>query len=180
MKSRTAAYVAAATMLVLIAACGTSKGIAQNGGNNRSNDSGETAAVQFERIIQIANSGVRIPVAKVIRSSGGLSAFMRSLATGLASEHSLPAIDFSRDVVLAICIGERKSGGYSVSVRKIDSDSNVATVYVTVHTPAPGRMVTLALTEPCVLVRAPLANQKVRFVYENGNDEPDTYGLKTK
>lgn len=64
-----------------------------------------------------------------------------------------PAVDFSRETVLALFMGQRPSGGYSVSVEAMRQVGSEVYVDVRFSEPAPGTMVSQALTSPWTMVR---------------------------
>jgi hypothetical protein len=66
-----------------------------------------------------------------------------------------PAIDFSQKSVLAVYMGEQRTGGYSVAVTSITRENGRLTVTVRQTRPGPGAITTMALTQPFHLVRIP-------------------------
>jgi hypothetical protein len=71
----------------------------------------------------------------------------------LRQASSIPTVDFNKDRVAIFFIGQRKSGGYTVSIRGIykNADSN-GMVMLNEMTPAEGSVQTMALTQPWVMV----------------------------
>ncbi len=72
-----------------------------------------------------------------------------------AGETGTPDIDFDRDGVLLIRMGEKPSGGYAIALSPERSCVRDRTAYVAVQwiEPDEGAMVTQALTRPYLLVR---------------------------
>jgi hypothetical protein len=65
----------------------------------------------------------------------------------------LPMVDFTKDRVAIFFLGERSSGGYTVSVQSMMSKGGAtAEVMLNEMTPAEGSMRTMALTAPWVMV----------------------------
>ncbi|WP_116788076.1 protease complex subunit PrcB family protein [Flavobacterium psychrotrophum] len=63
-----------------------------------------------------------------------------------------PKINFETNKVVALFMGQKRTGGYSISVRKITVNGNTTTVSVKRSTPE-GNMVTMALTAPyCIAI----------------------------
>jgi len=65
----------------------------------------------------------------------------------------VPRVDFQRETVVALFVGARSSGGYSVSVERVTQENGELYLDVVFGSPAPGSITTQALTSPWVLVR---------------------------
>lgn len=66
-----------------------------------------------------------------------------------------PAMDFSQHSVLAVYMGEKRSGGYAIEVTGVEVAGGKLKVTVRQTSPGPGAMVTQALTQPYHMVRIP-------------------------
>lgn len=66
---------------------------------------------------------------------------------------ALPSVDFSRETVVAVFVGQQSTGGYSVSVRSLSVESGDLYVDLTITKPNPGSITTQALTSPWVMIR---------------------------
>ncbi|KAF2519250.1 protease complex subunit PrcB family protein [Flavobacterium salilacus subsp. salilacus] len=65
----------------------------------------------------------------------------------------VPEVDFSKNSVVAVFMGQKRSGGYSITIKKVEIDGNTANILVKNTVPEPGAMVTMALTAPyCMAV----------------------------
>ena len=62
------------------------------------------------------------------------------------------AADNSGVVVVTVASGMRSSGGYGISIAKVEIDGNDATITVEESLPDPGSLVTMALTYPIARV----------------------------
>lgn len=71
-------------------------------------------------------------------------------------------IDWRSEQLIAIHLGQRNSGGYTVRVEALDSGKNGETIIRYREYP-PGGLVTQELTSPFVIVRLPRAAGKLRF-----------------
>lgn len=76
-----------------------------------------------------------------------------------------PAVDFDSQMVIGVFMGEQSSGGYGIRIDRIIETADSLRVEAVLHRPAPGSMVTLALTQPWVIVRLPRYDGPVRFHY---------------
>jgi hypothetical protein len=98
-----------------------------------------------------------------------------------AAADGVPAVDFSRETLVLVEMGRKPTGGYflelkSTKARVLDDSAQVELVW---NVPAPGAMVTQALTSPCILIALPRnssysrvlildQNGRVRLTWETG------------
>lgn len=73
------------------------------------------------------------------------------------STEKMPTIDFTKAYVVAVFLGEKPTGGYSVSVEKITDSSDIRTVSVRTEKPGEGCVTTEALTSPYQFIRVLLS-----------------------
>lgn len=74
-----------------------------------------------------------------------------------------PAVDWTRDMVLGVVLGDRPSGGYSVNIAKIEGTSDGLRVWAAEIRPVPGAMQAAVVTSPFHLVSVPRHAGKVEF-----------------
>ncbi len=77
----------------------------------------------------------------------------RGISTVCDGVSIIPKIDFSKETVIAVFMGEKNTGGYSIEITKIIDKTDKVIVYVNETTPKPGDLVTLALTQPYHIVK---------------------------
>ena len=63
-----------------------------------------------------------------------------------------PEVDFKKEMVLAVFIGEKRTGGYSVEIKSAVEENGKLVVTVSETAPKPDAIVTQALTSPFHLV----------------------------
>jgi hypothetical protein len=66
-----------------------------------------------------------------------------------------PAVDFSRDVVVAVSAGQRPTGGHEIAIERVINNGGELTVEVVETTPGPNCMTTASLTQPVDVVVVP-------------------------
>jgi protease stability complex PrcB-like protein len=66
-----------------------------------------------------------------------------------------PPVDFKKEGVLAVYMGQRSTGGYALALHDptVAIANGTGTVVVRFDEPPPGAMVTQVLTSPCLLVK---------------------------
>jgi hypothetical protein len=122
--------------------------------------------LELRRIGQWTNTGISESRRLVIRDANTWARFWSELGVG-----ERPAIDFSRNLVVAVAAGQRSSGGYEIAVRRVSQANGDLTIEVEETTPGPNCMTTSALTQPVDVVALPavgarswsfIEHQKVR------------------
>jgi hypothetical protein len=76
-------------------------------------------------------------------------------ATGQPVQATPKNVDWLKEKLVAIHLGRRPSGGYSVSVVGIDRNGQNAVVHVIEHTPVQGQWVSQIISSPWVILRVP-------------------------
>ena len=77
---------------------------------------------------------------------------------------ALPAIDFARDMVIAVFMGQFGSGCYSIGVQSVVKFDARLQVSVLRTEPGPGAICTLAVTSPFHMVVLPRSDRPVEFI----------------
>lgn len=67
---------------------------------------------------------------------------------------------------VVICMGEKRTGGYSIKVKDVIIDGRKVEIHVETSGPQPGEAVTQAFTYPSVTVRLDLKPTKVKVIYD--------------
>ena len=116
-------------------------------GNNRTLD--------IRRIGQWTRTGIGESRRLVIRDANAWAQFWSELGVG-----EQPAVDFNRDVVIAVAAGQRPTGGYEIAIDRVTQSDGQLTVEVVERTPGPNCMTTASLTQPVDVVVVPAADAK--------------------
>ena len=104
--------------------------------------------VQIRRIGQYSQSGLGAPERLVIRDDTTYARFWNRLGAG----GERPPVDFSRDAVVVVAGGQRSTGGYAIAVDQALRTGSELSLNVVETTPAPGCIMTQALTQPVDVV----------------------------
>lgn len=100
----------------------------------------------------------------VIRDEAAWEAFWDDFAAQVQPQPEAPAVDFSTHMVIAATMGQRSSGGYTISVDEVAEKEGV--LYAAVQEVTPGVMciTTDVITAPAVAVLVPRHSGTVAFV----------------
>jgi len=94
-----------------------------------------------------------------------------TLGSAPGASPAAAALDFEREGVVLIGMGERRTGGHTVELASpvARRTGRVAVVRVAFRSPAPGALVAQVITSPCLAVRLPRAGlDEVRVATEDG------------
>ena len=109
-------------------------------------------APAFRVIDQGAYGAVQEPGEELVADARALEALWNKLYATQTPRPPLPAIDFGKETVAAIYMGQRSTGGNAISVKSVAVAGATATVRVVEETPPRGGFVTMALTAPYVVI----------------------------
>ena len=82
-----------------------------------------------------------------------------------APTEKMPAVDFTKDMVVGIFLGTKPSAGYEVEIVGVRPEGKDLLVEYVQKQPAPGTMAAQILTEPFHLVAVPKHAGTVRFMH---------------
>lgn len=112
-------------------------------------------------------SGLRSSILKprqvVVRDAKAFAALWKEHTAGVSVPAPLPKVDFKKFDVVAVFIGSKPTGGYSVEIGDVRRDRKEATIPVTLHKPGPGSIVTQAFTYPFAMRAVPKLPKAVKF-----------------
>jgi hypothetical protein len=125
------------------------------------------APVPFSTLAKGLASGVGQPTQIVVRTQNDWAAlWSRHMRTQTAPSPP-PPVDFSRDMVVALFISERPTGGFAIEVTRIERTDSGLSVHYRTTRPDPAAMQPQALTQPFHLIALPRSDDPVTFVAES-------------
>lgn len=116
---------------------------------------GSSTALEARRVGKWTHTGVAEARRLVIRDANAWAEFWSELGVG-----DRPAVDFTRDLVVAVAAGQRPTGGHEIAVDQVTQNGPVLTISVLETRPGPNCMTTAALTQPVDVVVVPAVNTK--------------------
>jgi PrcB C-terminal len=108
-------------------------------------------------------SGIRESLQTVIRNRDEWNAFWKRHSTD-TNPALAPIVNFDREMVVGIFLGEKSTGGYEVEIVRAERRDSSLYFYYREESPPPGAMATQALTQPFHLVKiAKYQNPQIIF-----------------
>lgn len=163
-----------ALLTVVLACGGTTNGGMTNGGRPSSSAAPTDLPLQRlqERTPFAYASSYDTAKTAVIRTTAAWRAAWARIHGGMVPLPLLPAIDFSRSVVVLVAIGTQSSGGHGVAVTRAVVAEGAVKVHA-VHTmPGAGCGVTMELTQPVDVVRIATTAQTITFEVTTATGTP--------
>ena len=100
----------------------------------------------------------------VVRDPGEWKTIWKQMAATREPEPPAPEIDFEKEMVVGVFLGEKPTGGYTVRITRLRSIPEGVEVQVRETSPPPGSLVAQVLTQPYHLVTVERKEGRVKFV----------------
>jgi hypothetical protein len=120
--------------------------------------------ISFHTVLKGNRSGVRESVQTVARNQAEWSALWKRHASIEPNPPPLPAMDFSKEIVAAVFLGEKPTGGHDIEITSVEQRDGSLLVSFVERSPQPGGVVTQAFTQPFHIVKvAAQSTARVNF-----------------
>ena len=124
------------------------------------------ALVPFSTVAKGLSSGIGEPLQAVVRDPTEWSALWARHARVSGVPASPPPVSFAREMIVALFMGERATGGYTIEVVRVERGREGLVVRYRSRSPAPDAVVSQALTQPFHVIRLSRDAKPVTFVQE--------------
>ncbi|MEW6327441.1 MAG: protease complex subunit PrcB family protein [Thermodesulfobacteriota bacterium] len=112
-------------------------------------------------------SGHTKPAKLVIRTEDEWERVWAQVGGPQIPKPELPEVNFETEIVIAVFMGERQTGGYGIEIRRVVRRQEEIIVHVEERHPRPDSLVTMALTQPYHIAVIPNFHLPVRFITKN-------------
>ncbi len=119
--------------------------------------------VPFETVKKDFHGGVEAGENVAVTGEAEWTTLWNQMAANITPKPPVPAIDFSKEMVIGVFLGIKPTGGYSIEVTRIAESADRITVYVREVSPGPNCRVTEALTNPYHIVKIETSSKQVDF-----------------
>lgn len=117
--------------------------------------------IQFTEVFSEKNTNQRVAADYVIDSEEDWEQMWEEFFSHITPPPTRPRIDFSREMILIVCLGERPSTGYKAVVENITrTDGMLRVRYSEIE---PEGLVGMMITYPCTAVSIPHSDLPVAF-----------------
>ncbi|MBN2431249.1 MAG: protease complex subunit PrcB family protein [Acidobacteria bacterium] len=132
---------------------------------------GRAAEVLLETVYQSSHSGLREEVTRVIHDEAEAAPFFRQLMAHRPEATDFPAVDFDRWMLLAVGLGSRRNGGYTVEITRVVQEGDGLVAYYVEKEPGPNCIVAQVISHPVHVVKIPVRTGTVHFHGEKVVDD---------
>ena len=126
-------------------------------------DAAQGRLVTFRGLDSGSRSGIAFSLERVVKSAEEWERLWLAHQAGAFPQRPLPAVDFSSSLCIAIFAGERPTGGFAVKVDQVVESAGGLEVVYRVTGPAPGAIVSQALSSPFQIIAVASRPGPVRF-----------------
>lgn len=119
--------------------------------------------VDFETVEKGHYSGYKEVANYVINDEEKLAEIWNLVMETRKPFPDLPKIDFTKNSVVAVFMGEFPTGGYSIEIKEITEYKDRVIVKIDKKFPKPGSMLTQAFTQPYHIVKIKKIDKKIIF-----------------
>ena len=155
-----------AILVFALSACSGDDPISPAGTGNASEVPLNAQVVAFDIVQEVTTeiSGIAEKSRRVIVDPAEWTALWDEIQTHVIPKPPVPSIDFGTRMVILATMGERTSGGHTISVIEVAEDEGTLYVVVEEATPGVQCMTTDVVTSPAVAVSVPRTSGTVLFV----------------
>ncbi|MCP4191680.1 MAG: protease complex subunit PrcB family protein [Planctomycetaceae bacterium] len=109
-------------------------------------------------------SGVTKPGEQVIDNLKAWQKVWNEVHKTVNPQPKLPPVDFTKQIVLAVFMGQQNTGGYQIEITGVKQTDKAVVVSVRTTSPPPDSFTTQALTQPYDLLVVKNPTKPVKFV----------------
>ncbi len=103
-----------------------------------------------------------------IKTEQAWNDFYTKLESRSCPQSTTPFVDFSKYMVLAVFMGQKATGGYSIEINKVLQKGNTLEVRVQEYSPTAGCVTSMATTQPYHVAKVEKIKGNVKFMYARG------------
>jgi hypothetical protein len=111
-----------------------------------------------------AFSGIRDVKQEVIKSAEAWEKLWKQHSTAAGASDKMPAVDFSKEMVIVATMGTKRTGGYTIEIVDVEAKDKALKISIKKTAPPPDAMTIQALTAPFHFVAVPRSDLKPEFV----------------
>jgi len=119
--------------------------------------------ITFETLAEDFYGGMTDSKFIVIKEETTLNEIYKLINKNKSPGIKIPIINFEKETVLVLFLGEKSSGGYSIAVEQILDENEKVTVKYKVTLLKLGEMVTTVMTQPYCIIKIPKTLKEVGF-----------------
>lgn len=120
--------------------------------------------VPFQVLITASQSNIDQPKRKIISTQEELQTLFVEINKTRKPGIPIPEIDFDKEIVAFVNMGQTSTGGYSITVENIEKTNDEVIIHTGGNSPKPKDNVTMVITTPFTMVK--LMKQDLPIVFK--------------
>lgn len=116
----------------------------------------------FTEIIQNQYGGPQKPQLHIVKELESMKQFYAFINKTRKPGFALPKINFDKETVIILCLGEKRTGGYGIKVNNIIESEEEIQVFIKEIKPS-GDMVATVITRPFYIAKIPITSKEIKF-----------------
>lgn len=120
-------------------------------------------------VVQGNQSGIQKPAREIVQSQEAWEKLWKSHRSNIkGGDAAPPKVDWTKEMVVAVFMGARPTGGYAVRVQGVAAEKGKLVVTVAERKPGPNDIVTQAFTSPFAMVAVARSDKPVEWKSSEG------------
>ena len=119
--------------------------------------------IPFRTLAQGNQSGIGVATNLVIKTRSEWEKHWKAHQGKAEPVVRAPAVDFGKEMVVAVTMGQKPTGGYAIKIQRAESTASSLKIFIEQRTPGPGALVTQAFTSPFHFVAVAKSELKPEF-----------------
>lgn len=124
----------------------------------------EQNSIKYDVIQEHAIGGRTDKDIVVISDKNTLEKIYDDLNLNQDPNYEVPDIDFNAELVIVFFMGEKNTGGYSISVKDINETNEYVFINYQEKGPKPTDMVTMVITQPYCIIKTKKPSKELQFI----------------
>jgi PrcB C-terminal len=144
-----------ASFMVLFLSCSV--------GHNKASKQLMQETIPFQILLQDTYGGYTDSKFMVIEEDESLTEVFNLLNKSRSPKLIISVINFEKEMVIALFLGEKNSGGYAITVEQVLNKNNKVSIFYKETSPKLGDMVTSVMTQPYSIIKIPKTIKEIVF-----------------
>jgi NDP-sugar pyrophosphorylase family protein len=132
-------------------------------GHNKASKQLIQETIPFHILVQDTYGGYTDSKFMVIETEKSLAEVFNLLNKSRSPKFEIPAINFKKETVIALFLGEKTSGGYAITVEQVLDKNNKVSIFYKVTSPKLGDMVASVMTQPFSIIKIRKTAKEIVF-----------------
>ena len=125
---------------------------------------GPSETLPIRTVAKGAFSGLTEAKEQIIKNQKEWQEVWPKLSARLRDGAKVPEVDFAKEMLVLVSMGEQRTGGYNIEISKVEISEDKLKVHVNRREPASGGFNLQVLTAPFHVVAVPKNNLKAQFL----------------